>query len=41
MSFKFFIPEVILISAILLLLVVGLVKQQANGLFTFLSFSAL
>jgi len=41
MSFKFFIPEVILISAILLLLVVGLVKQQAKGLFTFLSFSAL
>ncbi|HET6541821.1 MAG TPA: NADH-quinone oxidoreductase subunit N [Chryseolinea sp.] len=41
MSFKFFIPELILISAILLLLVVGLVKQQAKALFTFLSFSAL
>jgi NADH-quinone oxidoreductase subunit N len=40
MSFKFFIPEVVLISAVLLLLVIGLVKQQAKGLLTFLSFSA-
>ena len=41
MSFKFFIPEVVLISAVILLLVIGLVKQQAKGLLTFLSFSAL
>jgi hypothetical protein len=40
MSFKFFIPEVVLISAVLLLLITGLVKQQAKGLLTFLSFSA-
>jgi NADH:ubiquinone oxidoreductase subunit 2 (subunit N) len=41
MNFGYFIPEVTLISAILLLLVVGLVKQQAKSLFTFLSFAAL
>ena len=41
MSFKFFIPEVVLISAILFLLVIGLVEKEANDLFTFLSFSAL
>ena len=41
MSFKFFIPEVVLIAAVLLLLLIGLVKQQAKGLLTFLSLSAL
>ena len=41
MSFKFFIPEVVLISAVILLLVIGLVKQRAKGLLTFISFSAL
>ncbi len=38
MSFKFFIPEVLLTAGILLLLASGLVKKEATHLFTFLSF---
>src|SRR5688572_15423546 len=37
MSFKFFIPEVLLTAGILLLLASGLVKKEAATLFTFLS----
>ena len=37
MSFYFFIPEVVLTAAILLLLVLGLVKKEATRLFTFLA----
>ena len=38
MSFKFFIPEVLLTAGILLLLASGLVRKEAARLFTFLSF---
>jgi NADH-quinone oxidoreductase subunit N len=38
MSFKFFIPEVLLTAGILLLVVSGLVKKDATRLFTFISF---
>jgi len=38
MSFKFFIPEVLLTTGILLLIASGLVKKEATSLFTFLSF---
>ena len=38
MSFKFFIPETVLISAILFLIIIGLFKNAGKGLFTFLSF---
>ncbi|HYI76459.1 MAG TPA: NADH-quinone oxidoreductase subunit N [Chryseolinea sp.] len=36
-SFKFFVPELVLISAILIVLITGLLKKEARPLYTFLS----